>query len=701
MQPRIFKMPLGNKELVVETGKLAQQTNGSCTVRYGDTVILATAVMSREARDVDFLPLSVNYQEKFYASGMIRSSRYMKREMRPSDDKILMGRLIDRSLRPLFPKGFHHEVQVMLTTLSYDRENLHDMYAAVAASCALTISDAPFEGPTATVRVGMIGGEFVLNPTQEALTKSDLDLVVSTTIENVVMIEAGANEVSEKNMFEAIEFGKKWGQKICRFLEEIRQEIGKPKIEVSLPAKNSRVEELVRTVYEEKINDILLNITGKLDRYAKFTELQNEIKIKLQEEGLEDSEIAKLGEVFNNVMKSVVRKNILEKDIRMGGRKLDQIRTLYVEAGFLPRTHGSALFQRGETQGLTTCTLGSPGDVQIMEGIEGETKKRYFHHYNFPPFSVGEVSNRLATGNREIGHGALAERALEYVLPSKEDFPYTIRTCTEILASNGSSSMAAVCGSTLALMDSGVPIRKPVAGIAMGMMSDTETGVFKILTDLQDEEDFGGDMDFKVAGTETGITAIQMDIKVKGLTSEMFEQALEQARKGRLEILDAMLAVISAPRAELSEFAPRLITLKINPDKIRMVIGKGGETINKIIDETGVQIDIEDNGTVIITSADAVGSARAVEIIKGLTAEPEVGKIYNNSKVVKLMDFGAFVEFMPGIDGLVHVSMITDKKRLNHPSEELKEGQMVNVKLMEIDAQGRKRLSMVGIPQEG
>jgi len=691
-------MSLGDKELIVETGKLAQQTNGSCTVRYGDTVILATAVMSRQARDVDFLPLMVNYQEKYYAAGVIKSSRFIKREGRPADDKVLMARVIDRTLRPLFPKGFHNDMQVMLTTLSYDGENIHDMYSAIAASVALSISEAPFEGPTATVRVGLINDSFVLNPTVEQMEESKLNLIVSSTLENVVMIEAGADQVTEEVMLDAIEFGKIEGQKICQFIKTIQDEIGKEKVPVEVPELNSRIEELIKDEYTDKIEKILLNIPGKLDRYTEFNLLKKEITEKLEAEEMPEEDLAKVSEVFNKIMKGVVRQNILEKDIRMGGRKLNEIRKLSVEAGLLPRTHGSGLFNRGETQGLTTCTLGAPSDAQILDGIEGENKKRYFHHYNFPPFSVGETSNRLFTGNREIGHGALAERALEYVLPTKEEFAYTIRTCTEILASNGSSSMAAVCGSTLALMDAGVPIKKPVAGIAMGMMSDPETGVFKILTDLQDEEDFGGDMDFKVAGTDTGITAIQMDIKVKGLAMEMFKQAFEQAKIGRMQILEVMQAEIPQVK-EMSKFAPRLTTLKVHPDKIRVVIGKGGETINKIIDETGVQMDIEDDGTIIIASSDAAMSDKAVEWVHSLTADPEVGKVYQNCKVVKIMDFGAFVEFMPGKEGLVHISMISDQ-RIGKVADVLKEEQMVNVKLMEIDSQGRNRLSMVGIPQK-
>jgi len=701
MEPKIYTLPLGNKEFIVEVGKLAKMANGSCTVRYGDTVILATAVMSKEPREgVDFLPLKVDYQEKMYASGMIKSSRFVKREMRPSDDKILMARVADRTYRPLFPKGFHNDIQVMLTTLSYDRENEHDMIATIAGSVALSISDIPFEGPTATVRVGLIGGEYVLNPTAEARTRSDLDLIVSADPNNVIMIEAGANEVPEEKMLEAIQFGKKWGQKIARFIQDIQKEVGQPKIEFIPEPKNETIVSYLNENYADKILDALFTKPGKLERYNYFRGIAREVKDALKEQ-VDEKELGQVDGDVDKVVKETVRKNILENDKRIGGRKMDEIRPPNIEAGLLPRTHGSALFNRGETQGLTTCTLGAPGDAQILDGIEGESKKRYFHHYNFPPYSVGETSNRLMPGNREIGHGALAERALIPVLPSKEDFPYTIRTVTEILSSNGSSSMAATCGSSLALMDAGVPIKKAVGGVAMGLMTDhNDPSKYRILTDLQDEEDMGGDMDFKVTGTRDGITAIQMDTKLKGLADHIFVEGLTAAKKGRMEILDAMDAIISAPRPELSEYAPRLLSMMVNPEKIRFIIGPGGEMINRIIAETGVQsIDIEDDGSVVITSVNGESAKKAEEWIKNLTANPEVGKVYENCKVTKVLEFGTIVEFMPGKEGMVHVSEIADSF-IKDVASVIKEGQIVNVKLLAIDeAQGRFKLTMKGIKQ--
>ena len=692
---------MGNNEFVVETGKLAQQCNGSCTVRYGDTVILATATMGKDPRaGVNFLPLSVSYQEKLYASGMIKSSKFLKREMRPSDEKILMGRVADRTYRPLFPKYFYRDIQVILTTLSYDMENEHDMIATIAGSIALSISDIPFEGPTATVRVGLINGEFVLNPTFEARTKCDLDLIVSSDIENVIMIEAGANEIPEAKMLEAIAFGKKWSQKIAKFIKGIQDEIGKEKITFKPASLNPAIMDYVDKNYADKIMKALYDLPGKMDRYAYFYSIRKETEEYFADK-VDAKEIPQVADAIDHLVKQEVRRNILENDKRIGGRKLDQIRPLTVEVGLLPRTHGSGLFQRGETQALTTCTLGAPGDVQILEGIEGETKKQYFHHYNFPPFSVGETSNRLYPGNREIGHGALAERALKPVLPKKEDFPYTIRTCTEILSSNGSSSMAATCGSSLALMDAGVPIKKTVAGVAMGLMtSHHNPDLYKILTDLQDEEDMGGDMDFKVTGTRDGITAIQMDIKLKGLPDKIFTEALEAAFKGRMKVLDAMDKVIDKPRAELNKYAPRLITIKINPEKIRFIIGPGGEVINKIISETGVDaIDIEQEGIVIITSKNAEGAAKAKAWVESIVADPETGKIYNNVKITKMFEFGALAEFMPGKEGMIHISEVSDGF-LKDINTVLKMGQIVNVKLVEIDtAGGRFKLSMKGVPQ--
>ncbi len=702
MESKTFSMPLNGKDLTIEVGKLAQLANGSCTVRYGDTVILATATMSREARPgVDFLPLMVNYQEKMYASGQIKSSRFIKRETRPSDDKVLMARVIDRTLRPLFPKGFHRDIQVMLTTLSYDRENEHDMASAIAASAALAISDAPFEGPTATVRVGLMDGQLVLNPLHNDRDKSDLDLIVSAHPEDIIMIEAAANEVPEDKMIEAIQFGKKAAQEIAVFIKGIQDEVGKEKIVFEAEPDNEIIWSYVEENYAEKVMAALYEKTGKLERYNYIRELAKEAEEALADKVEDEEDLKQVSPAMGKLLKKTVRKNILENDKRIGGRKMDEIRTVTTEVGLLPRTHGSGLFNRGETQGLTTCTLGSPGDAQILDGIEGEQTKSYFHHYNFPPYSVGETSNRLFTGNREIGHGALAERALIPVLPKKEDFPYTIRTVTEILASNGSSSMAATCGSTLALMDAGVPITKPVAGIAMGLMTDHDNPEnYRVLTDLQDEEDMGGDMDFKVTGTKDGITAIQMDTKLKGIKDEIFVEGLEQAKKGRLEILDEMAKAIAAPRPELNKYAPQLISMQIDPEKIRFVIGPGGSVINDIIDTTGIDsLDIEDDGKLVITTPNAEAGKKAQAWVESIVADPEVNKVYENSKVTKVLEVGAIVEFMPGKEGMVHISEL-DEKRVEKVTDYLNEGDMCNVKLLAIDERnGRFKLTIKGIPQ--
>jgi polyribonucleotide nucleotidyltransferase len=688
------RLTLGDQEIIIETGKLAQQADGSCTVRVGDTVCMATAVISKNPprEGVNFLPLMVNFQENYYPAGKIKSSRFMKRAGRPSDDKILISRLIDRSIRPLFPKHLRKDIQVMLYPLSFDNVNEFDTTCALAASVALSISQIPFAGPIATVRVGMINDELVLNPSVEAREKSDLDLVVSSSAENVVMIEAGAKEVSEEKMLEAIEFGKKWAQKICRFISEVQSEIGQPKMAIEPPETDEQLTQFIKNNYTEKIQKCIFEIGNKLERFAEKKRLSEEAKEEaINQFGDDYGNLHLIGEIFDKEFKNQVREAILKSEKRIAGRKLTEIRTLKSEVRLLPRVHGSGLFQRGETQGLTAVTLAGPGAQLITEGIEGEKKHRYFHHYSFPPFSVGEVSNRLFTGNREIGHGALAERALEAVIPPIDQFGYTIHAHTEILASNGSSSMAATCGSTLALMDAGVPIKAPVAGIAMGLMTD-DSGNYKILSDIQDEEDAGGDMDFKVAGTAQGITAIQMDIKISGLTKEIFEKALAQAKSGRLEILESMLQAISQPRSDLSEFAPRLLTLKINPEKIRDVIGKGGETINKIIDETGVEIDIEQDGTIIIASETGEAADRAENWILALTAEPEVGATYE-AEIMRVENYGAFAEIMPGKQGLIHVSMISHQ-RTEDVGKVLKVGQKVKAKLIDIDDQGRLRLSM-------
>jgi len=688
-----FTATFGNQEITVETGKLAQQTNGSAVVTMGGTTILATAVMSSAVRDgIDFFPLMVNYQERFYAAGLLKNSPVNKREGRPSDEKVLMGRVIDRTLRPLFPKGLKNDVQVMLMTLSYDGEYEHDMAAAVAASVAVSISDIPFAGPTASVRVGLINDEFILNPAPENRAKSDLDLIVSSSPRDVIMIEAGANQVPEAKMLEAIAFGKKWGQKICEFVNEIVAKVGKPKLEFTPEPDDTELYEWISKEGLKDLQKALFGIPGKQARSKERNEILAKLKEKAVEHFGEERDLKQFSEMGLKVWKKLIRNSILNDEKRIAERKLTEIRPLYSEVGLLQRTHGSALFQRGETQALSLVTLGAPSEYLIVPGIEGERHRRYMHHYNFPPFSVGEASNRLMTGNREIGHGALAERALEPVLPAKEVFPYVMRVVTEILESNGSSSMASVCGSTLSLMDAGVPITAPVAGIAMGLMVDPENPKkFKVLSDIQDEEDFGGDMDFKVAGTAKGITAIQMDTKILGISEEIFTEALTQAHAGRLHILENLIATIATPRADLSPYAPRLETLQINPEKIRLVIGKGGEMIQKITAETGCDIDIEQDGRIIIASTDGEQMKRAVAWIKEITAEAAVGATYVG-KVMRLEPYGAFVEVLPGIQGLLHISMVANH-RIEDINTVLKLGQEVKVKVVEIN-EGKVRLSM-------
>lgn len=703
MSKKIFSLDLGNgTELKVETGRLAQMANGSALVSIGDTVVLATACMSPKPTNLDFLPLLVSYQEKTYAAGMMKHSRINKREARPSDDNILSARVIDRTLRPMFPKGFNHNLQTLLTIMSYDKTNAHDIVAGLGASIAFSLSDAPFEGPTAMVRVGRIDGEFLLNPSEQDRKKSDLDLIVSCTEKAIVMIEAAADQVTEDVLLKALEFGFGHGQKICRFIEGIANEVGLKNIEYTPRVLDARIEGMVKEKYDADIEEAMFDEnSAKKARFAKFGALKEDAVATLGpvlNEGVESGDDSYVEDkditaTFEKVMKNHVRFAILQQERRIKGRKLDEVRPISCELDILPRVHGSGLFNRGETQGLSIVTLAGPEHKLTKTGVEGESLHRYFHHYNFPPYSVGEVSNRLFTGNREIGHGSLGEKALLPVLPDEKDFPYTIRVVTEILSSNGSSSMASACGSTLALMAAGVPLKAPVAGIAMGLMTDPDTGVFKVLTDLQDEEDFGGDMDFKVAGTKDGITVIQMDIKLKGIKMEVFHEAFESARVGRLKILADMLAVISEPRKELSEYAPRMQSIQIEKDMIRNVIGKGGETINKIIADTGVAIDISEDGLVSITGGPGTDMEKAIKIIENLTRVFQVGEIYEG-EVVKIMDFGAFVRIGPGVDGLVHVSQMK-RERVNHPSDVVSEGEKVQVKLLEKDSQGRLKLSML------
>ncbi len=734
-----FTLELGDKKLTIETGQVARQANGSVVCTMGGTVVLGTTTISAKPRDgVDFLPLQVVYQEKYYAGGKIAGSRFRKREGRPGDDYVLLARVIDRGLRPMFPKNVRNDIQVMCTILSYDFENEHDIVSANAANLSVALSDCPCDGPLGTVRVGLIGGELVLNPTAEARTKSDLDMFVTASLERVVMIEAGANQVPEEEILKAIEFGKKWAQKIAQFFATIQKEIGKPKFAVEAPFSHEEAYNFLKDWALPTIQQTIKTPMDKLVRRATFNKLMAEAEEKLKEKFGTTSAVGAgvLGEVatqatagirekygieagiqltleslyahgaylMDKIIKSEVRRLVLEEGVRMSGRKVDEIRQIDCTVDFLPnRVHGSALFQRGETQGLTTCTLGAPGDKQIVEGMEGEHKLRYMHHYNFPPFSVGETSNRLMVGNREIGHGNLAQRGLEPVLPKEEDFPYTIRTVTEILESNGSSSMAAACGSTLALMAAGVPITAPVSGIALGLMADEEKGKYVVLSDLQDEEDFGGDMDFKVTGTAKGVTAIQMDIKIKGLPDAVFAEALERAKVGRAHILKQMLAAIPEPRKEMSPYAPRIETITINPDDIRLVIGKGGETIQKITGELGVEIDIDDSGLIFVTATNGDAMEKAKEWILGIVAKPEVGKIYHCKVVRIIAGTGAIVEFLKGKDAMIHISEL-QWKRTEQVEDVLQVGQEVEAVCIEYDAvEGRTRMSLKQMtpPPEG
>lgn len=699
-----YTLTLGDAPFTVRTGQLATQANASVLCQMGDTVVLGNCTVSSRARDgVDFLPLQVVYQEKYYAGGKIAGSRFRKREGRPSDDFVLLARVIDRGLRPMFPKHIRNDIQVFATVLSYDFENNHDVIAANAANLACSLSDCPFEGPLGTVKVGLIGGELVLNPSIEAAQKSDLTMFVTASLDRIMMIEAGANEVSEEDMLRAIDFGKKWAQKIAKFFADIQKEIGKPKFELAPPFEVKEDDKkLIKAWALPIISKAIKDPLAKLVRRKIFNDLMAEAATKLTEKNGpagDDEYLTTLYKIapsiVDKVVKEEMRRLVLEEGLRMSSRKVDEIRELTAMVDLLPkRVHGSALFQRGETQGLTTCTLGSPGSRQLVEGMEGEHELRYMHHYNFPPFSVGETSNRLFVGNREIGHGNLAQRALEPVLPDAETFPYTIRTVTEILESNGSSSMAATCGSTLALMAAGVPISAPVSGIALGLISDEEKNKYIILSDLQDEEDFGGDMDFKLAGTEKGITAIQMDIKIKGLPDSVFKEAIERSKTGRAIILKAMLAAIPEARKELSPFAPRIETIKINPEDIRLVIGKGGETIQKITKELGVEIDIEDEGIVFVTAPSGEVMDKAKEWILGIVEKPEVGKIYDGT-VTRIIDgVGAIVEFARGKDGMVHISEL-QWARTEKVEDIVKVGDSIKVKCVEYDAQeGKTRLSL-------
>lgn len=681
-----FETEFCGKTLTIETGKMAFLADGAVTVRYGDTVVLGTATVSNQPRPgIDFFPLLIDYEERFYAAGKISGSRFIKREGRASEHATLSARLIDRPIRPLFPKGYRHDVQSVAMVVSADLEYAPNIIAMTAVSTALMLSGAPFEGPVAGVRVGMIDDKLVAFPTEEQMENSKLDLTVAGTKDAIMMVEAGANEVSEEVMIEAIELAHASIQPVIKLQEEVVKALGAKEKPFELFKADEELVEIITKYLADKLGPAVRH----QDHYVRHDAIRNLEKETLaQFEG--DYETADIEVAFRKSIDYEIRRAIVEDGERPDGRKTTEVRPISSQVGLLPRTHGSALFTRGTTQVLNVTTLASTTFAQLIDTMEEATTKRYMHHYNAPGYSSGEVKPMRSPGRREIGHGALAERALLPVIPTVEEFPYTIRTVSEVLSQNGSSSMASVCGSTLSLMDAGVPIKKPVAGIAMGLITTGDKYI--ILTDIQGAEDFAGDMDFKVAGTKDGITALQMDIKVKGITPKIMKDALAQAHVGREFIMSRMMEVLDAPRAEMSQYAPRISKLMINPDKIKIVIGKGGETINRIIAETGVEIDIEDSGLVMIASVDAEGAARAIDIIRGLTEDPEVGKIYDGT-VVKLMEFGAFVNIMPGKDGLVHVSQMSDA-RVDKVTDVVKLGDQVKVKLLEIDSQGRLNLSM-------
>lgn len=692
MQEKKWSLQLGGRELTIETGTLAKQASGSVTARYGDTVVLAAAVMSKEmSRITGYFPLMVDYEERYYAAGKIKGSRFIKREGRPSDDAVLSGRAVDRTIRPLFDSRMRNEVQVVVTTLSYDGENDPDLVAMIAASAALTLSDIPWNGPIGAVRVGLQGEDFVLNPSSEERESSMLDLLLSGTKDKINMIECGAKEITEEQMGKAFEFGFEAIQKIATFIEEIRQEAGKEKRPAAMLQGSEEFEADIRAFAKQSGIAEALYLRPKQAMEAKVAEINAAIAAYAVEKYPDQANLSELLSIIvDEVSDEAVHANILEKGARPDGRAVTEIRPITCNVGILPRTHGTGLFTRGETQALTVTTLGAPGDEMVVDTMETDMKKRYMHFYNFPPYSVGEVKPMRGPGRREVGHGALAEKALVPVLPSKDEFPYTIILVSEVLESNGSSSMASTCGSTLSLMDAGVPIKKPVAGIAMGVITG-KNGEYKVLTDIQGLEDHYGDMDFKVAGTKDGITAMQMDVKIDGLTPAMLQVAIAQAKEGRLFIMDKMLAVLPAPRTEMSPYAPRIITLHINPEKIRDVIGPGGKMINQIIDETGVSIDIEDDGSVFITSTDETSAKEAVQWINNITREVKAGELFQG-RITRLMNFGAFAEVLPNQEGLIHISELADH-RVEKVEDVVKVGDIVPVIVKEIDAQGRINLS--------
>ncbi|MHD0382897.1 polyribonucleotide nucleotidyltransferase [Staphylococcus simulans] len=687
---KVFKTEWANRPLTIETGQMAKQANGAVLVRYGDTVVLSTATASKEPRDGDFFPLTVNYEEKMYAAGKIPGG-FKKREGRPADEATLTARLIDRPIRPLFPKGYRHDVQIMNIVLSADPDCSPEMAAMIGSSMALSVSDISFQGPIAGVNVGYVDGQYVINPTVEQKEQSRLDLEVAGHKDAVNMVEAGASEITEKEMLDAIFFGHEEIKRLVAFQEEIIDYLKPEKSEFIPVERDAEVEEKVTALTQEKGLKEAIQTFDKKEREENIDAVRDEIIEIFEDEEDPENEalLAEVNAILNDLVKEEVRRQIADEKVRPDGRKPDEIRPLESEVGLLPRAHGSGLFTRGQTQALSVLTLGALSEYQLIDGLGPEVEKRFMHHYNFPNFSVGETGPVRAPGRREIGHGALGERALKYIIPDTQDFPYTVRIVSEVLESNGSSSQASICGSTLALMDAGVPIKAPVAGIAMGLVTRDDN--YTILTDIQGMEDALGDMDFKVAGTKDGITAIQMDIKIDGLTREIIEEALEQARVGRLTILEHMLQTIDQPRPELSAYAPKVETMTIKPDKIRDVIGPGGKKINEIIDETGVKLDIEQDGTIFIGAVDQAMINRAREIIEEITREAEVGQTYN-AKVKRIEKYGAFVELFPGTDALLHISQIANE-RINKVEDVLKLGDSIEVKVTEIDSKGRVNAS--------
>lgn len=688
----IFEIEIGGRKVTFETGKYCEQSSGSCLVRCGETAVMVNVNMSPAPRPgIDFFPLSVDFEEKMYAVGKIPGG-FKKREGRASDKAILTSRLIDRPLRPLFPKGFYNDVTVVATALSVDPNIAPEPLAMLGSSFALSVSDIPFMGPTGSVCVGLVDGKYVINPDLEQREKSLMHLMLSGTEEAILMVEAGAKEVTEEQMLDGIMFGHEEIKKIVRFIKDVKAKIGKP---VNDKIVYETVEDEINTAVREFATPLIVKALDEFDR-EKRQKNQEEANEQIYAHFAEiyPEQTKQIGDVIYKITKETVRSKIVNEGVRPDGRKTTEIRPIWCDAGVLPRVHGTGVFTRGQTQVLTTLTLGTISDMQKLEGLDEEDCKRYMHHYNMPGYATGEAKPLKSPGRREIGHGALAERALEPVIPSEEEFPYAIRLVSEVLSSNGSSSMASTCGSTLALMDAGVPIKLPVAGIAMGLIKDEESKKVAVLSDIQGLEDFLGDMDFKVTGTTRGITAIQMDIKIKGIDKAILTTALEQARQGRLYILDKMLAVLPEPRKELSKYAPKIISFSINPDSIKDVIGSGGKTINKIIEETGVKIDITDEGKVFIATPDSEMAEKAKRIILNIAEDLEVGKIYSG-KVVRILQFGAFVEIAPGKDGMIHISKLSSK-RVEKVEDVVNIGDEVEVEVIKIDNKGRVDLKLVG-----